>query len=75
MRLSKQQIEQARKSAARVTREKRGSMSYEVARNTERRFAARRKRDASKALMMGVSDRFIEQEIPAYLNGEAVRHG
>jgi len=42
---------------------------------TEERFAERRKRDASRALMMGVSARFIEHDIPEYLNGQAVRHG
>ena len=69
MRLSKEQIQRARKNAARVTRQKRGGSSKASVALSERRFAERRKQDAAKAMMLGLSAEFICNKIPAYVRG------
>ncbi len=71
MRLSKEQIRNGQKRGAAATKGRRTGLAAQIdGANSERRFAERRKQDASKALMLGLSAEFICNEIPAYLRGD-----
>ena len=69
MRLSKEQIENGRRNAGLAAQRNGGTRAASP--ETEERYADRRRRDASGALMLSVSAEFIRDVLPPYLAGQS----